>query len=466
MKGTIRRRLPGNDLFTRTRTQLTLQYSGVLILFLSLFVGVVYALLYALIWNDQHERLRDMSDSEMTTLQGWAGQDDNPNRRPPREIEDAFAISADQSFYYLIAENGTVQLGNEIQPELREQVMTAIAEGRFRGKKFDKLTLQTYDKPAAVRDNPSDGDGLPAKQGEEARFLVTAQELRVQGQRIATLYIGKEVTFQHELFRLLLYVLVGLALLFFIVALGLSHRMARRAIVPIATAYERQREFVADASHELRTPLSVMLTSIEALQLEDSVEQDLFQRKVVSGLKDEVQGMTKLSVELLQLARSDSGDVVLERNAFDARQAAEAVVRKLQPLAQTKRIAIELQAPAAIPVLWDADKLTQLLVLLIDNAIKYTPDEGKVILTLDAVADKRGRALTLEVRDTGIGIAPEALPRIFDRFYRQDKARSRQAGGHGLGLAIAKSLVLAGGGTIEAESEVGVGSLFRVRLPL
>ncbi|MGG1519092.1 ATP-binding protein [Paenibacillus oryzisoli] len=441
------------NVFDRMQRKLTLQYSGVIIVFLTLFVIIVYALLYLLIWNDQRARLTKLADSEIRILQAWADQDSNPNRLPPREIEDKFSISADQSFYYLIAESGNVQLGDETQSELRAQVMALIGQGHLHGKSMEKVTLQTFDDPNA-RDTSVGGS---------ANFLVVDRDLQWQGKRIGKLYVGKEVTFQHNLFRYLLAVLVGLALAFFALALWLSHYMSRKAIVPVAHAYQRQREFVADASHELRTPLSVLTTSMEALELE---ERDPFERKVLDGMKAEARAMTKLTGELLQLARSDSGDDRLEVVRFDATAAALSVVEKLRPMAQAKSLAVELDAPGELAIDWDRAKMTQLLVLLLENAIKYTPEGGQVVVRLAAMPEKGGRVLTIEVQDNGIGIAAEALPRIFDRFYRQDKARTRQSGGHGLGLAIAKQIVDLGRGTIRVNSEEGAGSTFQVRLPL
>ncbi|MGG1551008.1 sensor histidine kinase [Paenibacillus ferrarius] len=441
------------NVFDRMQRKLTLQYSGVLVVFLTLFVIIVYALLYLLIWNDQRARLTKLADSEIRILQAWANQDSNPNRLPPREIEDKFSISADQSFYYLIAESGNVQLGDETQSELRAQVMALIGQGHFHGKSMEKVTLQTFDDPNA-RDTAVGGS---------ANFLVVDRDLQWQGKRIGKLYVGKEVTFQHNLFRYLLAVLVGLALAFFALALWLSHYMSRKAIVPVAQAYQRQREFVADASHELRTPLSVLTTSMEALELES---RDPFERKVLDGMKAEARAMTKLTGELLQLARSDTGDDRLAFARFDATAAALGVVEKLRPMAQAKSLAVELDTPGELALDWDREKMTQLLVLLLENAIKYTPEGGRVVVRLAVVPEKGGRVLTVEVQDNGIGIAAVALPRIFDRFYRQDKARSRQSGGHGLGLAIAKQIVELGRGTIRVNSEEGAGSTFQVRLPL
>jgi signal transduction histidine kinase len=455
----LKNRLAEGDLFDRTRNKLTLQYSGVLVVFLGLFVVIVYGLLYLFIWSDQRTRLNETADSEIRLLQNWADQDENPNRRPPREIEDAFSISADQSFYYLIAENGTMELENEIQPELRTQVMESIRKGRFKRDGIERITMQMIGNPSL------DGEGSRSRL-TDARFLVTERELLWKGERIAALYIGKEVTFQHDLFRLLLVLLIGMALLFFGLALWLSHLMAREAIIPIGNMYARQREFVADASHELRTPLSVMLTSIEALQLDARTENDSFSYNVLDGMKEEVHSMTKLAGDLLRLARSEAGEFELDRSLFNLREVSESAIHKLLPLAKAKDIVIKLDAPDGLTVKWDAEKLKQLLVLLIDNAVKYTPESGFVDVRLAEGMEKGGRFLAIEVKDSGIGIAADSLPRIFDRFYRQDKARARQTGGHGLGLAIAKTIVAAGRGTIHADSTPGEGSTFKVRIPL
>lgn len=448
-----------SNLFDRMRRKLTLQYSGVLMLFLTLFVVIVYALLYLFIWNDQHSRLTKLADSEIDILQRWVNQTDNPNRLPPREIEDAFTISADQSFFYLVAENGNIQLGGETQPQLRPQVLELIGQGHFREKKIEKITLRTFD-------DPSRNELVGMTTGDKARFLVVDRDLIWQGKRIGKLYVGKEVTFQHQLFFYLLVLLIVVAVLFFALALWLSHRMSRRAVIPVAAAYERQREFAADASHELRTPLSVLLTSIEALQMDADEKDAPFANRVLGGMKEEVQSLVKLTGDLLQLARSDSGGLAYEPVPFDLRNTAHGVVTKLRTIAAAKDIAVELRVPDELKVVWDPESMTRLLVLLIENAIKYTPDGGTVTVTIEEYKEKGERLLAIEVQDNGIGISPEALPHIFNRFYRQDKARTRQSGGHGLGLAIAKSIVDRGGGTIRADSKEGEGSVFKVRLPL
>jgi signal transduction histidine kinase len=447
-----------SNVIYQMRRKLTLQYSGVLIFFLALFVVIVYMLLYLLIWNDQQSRLIKLADDEIRILQQWIDREANPNRPPPRSITDAFSISTDQSFYYLVMENGGLQMGSEMQPQLREQVMDLIAKGHFREKQIEKSTLQMID---ARSPRGQDDQSI----GGEATFLIVDRDLIWKGTRVGKLYVGKEVTFQHNLFRILLILLIGLALLFFVLALWLSHYMSRKAIIPVVKAYDRQREFLADASHELRTPLSVLQASIDALQMEDDKDTS-YSIKVIEGMKEEIHSITTLTAELLNVARADSGDVVLHYAPFDVRDLTQSVIEKLRALNEAKGIEVILQAPYELRVNWDVEKLRQLLVLLIENAIKYTPDRGTVFVTIADVMEKGKRLLSIEVKDTGFGISPEALPRIFERFYRQDKSRTRQNGGHGLGLAIAKDIVDTARGTITAVSEEGKGSTFLVRMPL
>jgi signal transduction histidine kinase len=170
--------------------------------------------------------------------------------------------------------------------------------------------------------------------------------------------------------------------------------------------------------------------------------------------------MTRLVSDLLLLARADSGGMPLQAKVLELDNLFFEVYRQAQLL--PKSVEMVVTAVDQIRVYGDPDRLKQLLLNLIDNAIKYTPAEGKVYLAL-AKAD--GWA-TIEIKDTGIGIPPEDLPNIFDRFYRVDKARTRQQGGSGLGLSIAKSIAKAHGGEIHVKSVVGEGTTFTILLPV
>jgi len=171
--------------------------------------------------------------------------------------------------------------------------------------------------------------------------------------------------------------------------------------------------------------------------------------------------MTHLVSDLLTLARSDSNIIELKKETVDFRPHAEKTLESVRPLAVAKQISLSLEAPAKLLAVGDVQRLSQLLYILLDNAIKYTPNGGEVKLFLTG----EGGQLGIAVQDTGIGIKQDDYVHIFERFYRSDKSRSRQMGGHGLGLSIAKWIVDIHKGTIKVISEIEKGSTFIVRIP-
>ncbi|MCL6570891.1 MAG: HAMP domain-containing histidine kinase [Bacillus sp. (in: Bacteria)] len=291
--------------------------------------------------------------------------------------------------------------------------------------------------------------------------MIASKAIYDKGQYIGQLFIGKDITFAYQLFRSLLLILVAIGIVFFGVALYVSMVMSKRAMVPINGAFTRQREFVGDASHELRTPLSVLLSSIDAMEMTIEPQKENPVGKMLANMRQEVKRMTCLVGDLLTLARTDSNRIDLRRETFDFRLQAENAMESVQSLAVTKKITLNLSAPATMIAIGDPQRLSQLLYILLDNAIKYTPNGGDVKLLLTKV----GQQICITVQDTGIGIKQEDYQRIFERFYGSDKSRSRQMGGHGLGLSVAKWIVDTHGGTIKVTSELGKGSSFMVRIP-
>ena len=226
-------------------------------------------------------------------------------------------------------------------------------------------------------------------------------------------------------------------------------------------AFERLRRFTADASHELRTPLTVLRSVGEEAALQGSVDPGAC-LDVVGSMLEEVDRLTRLVDSLLTLTRADSGKLVLTNQSVDLRALAESVTEQLRVLAEEKRQTLALEAPEPTRVRGDETLLRQGLANLVHNAIKYTPAGGAIRVGLKARASG---AAVIEVQDSGPGIPPEHRERVFERFYRVDAGRSREEGGVGLGLAIARSAVEANGGRIELESSEGRGSVFRVVLP-
>ena len=292
------------------------------------------------------------------------------------------------------------------------------------------------------------------------RLMLVSQPMMEEGSQIATVYVGKDVTAMYNGLEKATYSLAGLAVLALALAAGVGHVLAGEAIVPLMEAYEKQRQFAADASHELRTPLSVVMASADLLENDPSITSP-FLKQVIADVRDEVKKMTKLVSDLLFVARSDNQALKLKLSKVDLAAAADQTVRLMQPLADKKKITLVREGEASLTAKLDEQKMKQLLLILVDNAVKYTPEGGKVaVRVLSPAAGK----IRLETEDTGIGISKENLERIFDRFFRVDKARSREMGGNGLGLAIAQEIVNLHGGSISVESKVGEGTKFIVKL--
>jgi heavy metal sensor kinase len=228
----------------------------------------------------------------------------------------------------------------------------------------------------------------------------------------------------------------------------------------LEAAFNRQRQFTADASHELRTPLAIMQAEATLALSKERTEADY--RKSLETISQESAYMSSVIGKLLFLARSDAGKEQLNFEDVDLKELLTELSANVEALAQDKGIKFTVDARENLVVHGDKVKLRQLFINILENAVRYTPGEGQVTVSL---VKKDSNAL-VAISDTGIGIPPEHLPHIFERFYRVDKARSRADGGVGLGLAIAKLITDSHKGNIEVESEVGKGTTFTVTIPL
>jgi heavy metal sensor kinase len=224
-------------------------------------------------------------------------------------------------------------------------------------------------------------------------------------------------------------------------------------------SFETMRRFVADASHELRTPLSVIRGEADvALSQERSAAA---YRESLAIILDESRRLSRLVDDLLNLARADSGNVKLQPEDFYLNDVLAECCRAAQAMAGARGVEVECRCEGDAPFRGDEELLHRLVMNLLDNAIRYTPAGGKITAAIEAEASE----VRITVADTGTGIAPEAAPHVFERFYRADEARSRKDGGFGLGLSIVKWVAEAHRGAVDVVSRPGGGSEFRVRLP-
>jgi len=328
---------------------------------------------------------------------------------------------------------------------------------------------------AGVAANPSDVPlvGLPDAQSvERARrhgddtstYSIHGQDLEIRtlavhddsGRLLGFVQAGKSVEERDASLRTLILVIAGGGVTGLLLSAVGGLVVAGVAIRPVRRSFERQREFVADASHELRTPLAVIRVNAESAARSPS------QQEAMSDIVVEASYMTRLLDDLLLLASSDHKAMDLQMAPVDLEEIARSAARSATLLAESAglRLRAETQGPLVVDA--DAERCREVMLALLDNAVKYTPAGGSIILRSCV---EQGAAV-ISVSDTGIGIVAGDIPRVFDRFYRVDKARSRAMGGAGLGLSIAREIMDAHGGTLILESEPGRGTTATMRLPL
>ncbi|HEU5048465.1 MAG TPA: ATP-binding protein [Rickettsiales bacterium] len=225
-------------------------------------------------------------------------------------------------------------------------------------------------------------------------------------------------------------------------------------------AYQQASRFSADASHELRTPLAIMRGELESIAQDEALSGTQCER--IGSVLEEVERLSRIAENLLAISRLDAGEAKIAHERFDLAALVKGTVEQMALLAEEKRIRLTVKVEGPAELYGDRAKIKQVVVNLLDNAIKYTQEDGSVMIHAYA---QQGKAI-LEIIDNGIGIPAAELPHIFERFYRADKVRSRQMGGAGLGLSIVRAICQAHGGTVEMMSTEGKGSACRVELPL
>jgi signal transduction histidine kinase len=240
--------------------------------------------------------------------------------------------------------------------------------------------------------------------------------------------------------------------------------LVNESLKPTRQSFEQLKQFTADASHELRSPLTAIKTSIDVILKHPERIHPKDARKL-SAIASATNQMIRLVEDLLLLARSTAVNPALssiELKPILLDKILQDLIALLEPQAQSRKIALKSSLTPGLMVLGDTSKLNRLFSNLLENALQYTPQGGTVVLTLGRV----NRFVIISIEDTGIGIAPERLKLVFQRFWRADRARSYRSGGQGLGLSIAQAIAQQHDGEITVSSKEGMGSCFRVRLPL
>lgn len=394
---------------------------------------------------------------------------------PIKEITEKATAMAEGRFNQVVRIMGHDEIG---------QLAHAFNEMTHRLKEALSSNEEEKNKLALILSNMSDGVVATDDQGKiiimnrRAQQMLRVKESDVLGIDIAELLqlskreIGQRILGDHNITMLELQHDEGDDALIIRVTFTPIHRRGRGVtgtIVVLQDVTEQEkldrtrREFVANVSHELRTPLTSIKSYLEALD-DGAIADPQLSHRFVGVTRNETERMIRLVTDLLQLSRLDSREVVINKEPTDLVNMLEDVADRFSFQLKQKAItiAIDVKQPIASLML-DADQIDQLLDNLVSNAIKYTPENGSITITVDKLDDEW---VQVAVEDTGVGIKKKDLNRIFERFYRVDKARSRSMGGTGLGLSIAREIVRAHGGVISIQSDPPQGTRVSFTLPM
>ena len=436
------------NMFGKSRRRLTLVYSCMMFVFLALLTFLMHL---AMEWAFTSEQTRELADMATSVTEAQYRSLNNMEPMAVDSLADSFnpaddnalyKNAGDRLFYYVFDSQGRLVNFSRASYRLESFILEIITRNR-ESTSHDSIV---YNKVEV--------------QGGITKLMIISRTAVLPNGEEQTVYIGKDVTAMYNGMEKATHALEFLGILVLIISSVAGYIMSGRAIIPLKEAYERQRQFAADASHELRTPLAVVLASAELL-LGDSTIKSPFLRQVIDDVHDEVKKMTKLVSDLLLVARSDNKALTLTPAKIDICALLKQTQRVMQPLAEKKKITIRLLSQQEAVIQADEQKIKQLILILVDNAVKYTPNGGEVTLG----TEKKGYGrIAFWVADTGIGIDPKDQDKIFDRFFRVDKARSREMGGNGLGLAIAHEIVKMHKGRISVSSQPGKGTKFTVVL--
>jgi two-component system sensor histidine kinase CiaH len=250
-------------------------------------------------------------------------------------------------------------------------------------------------------------------------------------------------------------------IVFWLLSIGISYWLSAVSMKPILKAWQKQQEFVENASHELRTPLTIIQNRLESLFRKPD-HTILDESENIAQALNETRRLTGLTADLLTIARSDANQLMLEKEAVETEAFLTDLVVPFQEMAGLEEKVFTLDVANSPTAVIDRKKVYQVIVILLDNALKYTKQGD----TIEVISTKRSKSWELHVKNTGPSISKEAQEHLFDRFYREDRSRSKETGGYGLGLAIAKQIIEEHQGTITVKDVNPHGADFCIQLPL
>ena len=428
-------------MFRKTRIRLVTLNVIVVFLLLNLLGGAVYYTMKYRLYSQVDRELEKVS--QRLTV--------DPLPRLQRMDDESFPYNRMERKKY-------------IDLERRYTLLVWDSFGQVMGTAFGDR-LEPEDFPEFLHIDKPDGTETVSIRGQMYRVqTVTVPKKVVVGDRVQIAYqfqLIYNLAPEQNMLSSLLYVVVIGGAVSVVIAIVAGWFLARRALIPIQVSWEKQQQFIADASHELRTPLTAIMVNLERLfrHPDHTIEQE--SEKIMIGMQ-EAKRLSKLVADLLTLARSDSNELQIMSKRIRLDEVVQKCTQVFTQLAIVKEISLETNIEGPLEIAGDEERLHQLLVILLDNALKYTNKGGSIYVS----CKKDGNRVVILVKDSGIGISKENIPYLFDRFFRVDKMRSRSTEGTGLGLSIAKWIVDAHHGKIHVSSEEGIGTSFLVTLPV
>lgn len=423
-----------NKLFHNLRKKLSLQYSFVFGIVILAIVFAIYAFTW---WSILLIEKQELLAKAIHEGEEWVSSKEAP-------VNAKELANGDMLAYFVEPDDKTVILN---------QLGTADIGKALYKKRSDWPTLDGR-QTRLLRCHDE-------KRTKHFRYLATVCQVKDNGKVIGNLYMFENMETYYSAGIKTLQTLALLLVALFILAAWGGYWLAGRNLKPIFKAYDKQKQFTADASHEIRTPLAVMKLGVQGVQEDEENKLSSFSTDTLLMLEQEVDRLTRLTENLMTLARNDNEGYSPEQTKILLSDMALQVANQLQLVASEKEITIQHNIEPKVSLVGNAASINRLFIILLDNAIKYSP-EGTTI-TLEVTSSKSN--LLIKVADQGLGIKEQDKKRIFDRFYRVDKARSRSMGGLGLGLALAKAIVEHHHGDIWVEDNKPKGSIFIVQLP-
>ncbi len=424
---------PSGALFAGVRRRLTLWYVGVLAAALLLAGGVLY-------FGVQHTLYQNLDD----TLASGVRPFNDPRR-------DGQAFSCPSRF---APPPGSRNVG--IACFSPTGALIGASDSVAAIPAFTDNALAT----AALQRGSNAFDTINStSEGPVRRFASVVRDI-ASGQPVGVIVVGVAIQSEINTLRILLIALLATGGLALAVATLGGLFLSARALDPVRLGFQRQQAFIADAAHELRTPLTLMRADADVL-LRSRHRFDPEDADLVADIAAEAAHMSALTTTMLDMARLDAGQTHLEREVVDLVAVIGAAVQRTDAYARTAQVALSYAHTGDVRTLGDPTLLTQATLILVDNAIKYNRPEGSVVVHAARV---EGRAV-ITVTDTGIGIAAADLRHLGERFYRADKARSRETGGAGLGISIARTIATLHGGDLTYTSTTGQGTTATLTVP-